>query len=111
MIPQAWKDLWNDPRVHAAGLGVLGYLSPFVLKAFLTAGHMTPEQWSLFVSEATQAYQHAMAAFGIIVPALITAVKVARELYMAPAGHVIVPLPATQVAQAANNLKPRPEGD
>ena len=108
MIPQAMKDLWKDPKTHAVGLGVLAYMAPLALQGFLAAGHMTPEQWAQFVVEVKAAWQHAAAAWTIILPVVLAIVKAARELYLAPAGHVIVPLPATQVATAAFAAK---EGD
>lgn len=103
MIPQAWKDLWKDPRAHAVALGVLAYCAPIALQGFLQAGHMSQIQWDAFVVEAKAAWQHATAAFAIIVPVLMTIVKAARELYLAPPGTVIVPIDPAAPA--------RPEGD
>jgi len=60
--------------------------------------------WDSTHQEAAQALGNDLASIALAVGALMTvcqhAVQVARQLFVAPAGHVIVPTAATQIAAA-----------
>lgn len=96
-IPQELKDLFTSPATFAMLLGGAGYLAPIAITAFLYGSHMPQADWDRFVVEAKLAWQHASAAFGIILPFLLTFIKAARELFLAPSGQKLVPADAPVV--------------
>lgn len=104
MIPQALKDLAGSKKAWVVFTGALAYLAPYLLQFWLQASHMTQVQWDTFLSEAKQAWQHAAAAWAIVLPGLMALETAARN-------WGVTTTPPTEVKAAIAAVTARPEGD